>query len=383
MRGRRKRAIIVGGGPGGLTAAIALRRAGFDPIVFERASDIRRSGSGLTLWPNAMKALGRLQLAEAVQSASFQSEGIAMRSWRGELLFSVESHDRAEILRGVHGYALHRAELVSVLLKALGEDTVKRGFRCLGYRQDEAGVTAFFENGLTVCGDALIGADGIRSVIRSQLVGKTKLKYAGYTVWRGVTQFKLLGKMGSTTMGRGAQFGLFPMTGNRVYWFASVNAPESSPDWAIGRKSELLERFRGWHKPIEAIIEATNESTILRNDIYDHEPLSTWSNGHATLLGDAAHPSTPNLGQGACQAFEDAIVLATCLREEQEIGSALKAYESRRIQRTSAITLQSRRLGQMGRWKNPVLCWFRDKLIKSIPEQVRLRQLNAVFNFDG
>jgi len=146
MSGRRKRAIIIGAGPGGLTAAIALRRTGFDPIVFERASDIRRCGSGLTLWPNAMKALGRLQLAEAVQSASFQSEGIAMRSWRGELLFSVESHDRAEILRGVHGFALHREELVSVLLKALGEDTVKRGFQCLGYRQDKTGVTAFFEN---------------------------------------------------------------------------------------------------------------------------------------------------------------------------------------------------------------------------------------------
>jgi 2-polyprenyl-6-methoxyphenol hydroxylase-like FAD-dependent oxidoreductase len=380
---RRKRAIIVGGGPGGLTAAIALRRAGFDPIVFERASEIHRSGSGLTLWPNAIKALGRLGLAEAVQSASFQCDGIAMRSWRGGLLFDVEPPEQAEVLPGVHGYALHRAELVAVLLNALGEDTVKRGARCMGYRQDGQSVFAFFEDGSRVHGDVLIGADGIRSVIRAQMVGETKLEYAGFTVWRGVTQFILGGRVGLTSMGRGAQFGLFPMTQNRVYWFASVNAPEGARDWAVGRKSELLERFRGWHEPIEAIIEATNESTILRNDIYDQKPLDTWSNGHATLLGDAAHPSTPNLGQGACQAIEDAIVLATCLGENQEIASALKAYESRRIQRTSAITLQSRRLGQMGRWKNPALCWLRDKLIKSMPEHVRLQQINAVFNFDG
>src|SRR6476646_6943765 len=145
MTGRNKRIIIIGGGPGGLTAAIALRQAGFHPMVFEQAAELHPAGSGLTLWPNAMKALGRLQLAEAVRSASFQSEGIAMRSWRGELLFNFESGDQAEILRGVHGYALHRAELVAVLLAALGEDTVKRGARCLGYRHDGNDVTAFFE----------------------------------------------------------------------------------------------------------------------------------------------------------------------------------------------------------------------------------------------
>jgi 2-polyprenyl-6-methoxyphenol hydroxylase-like FAD-dependent oxidoreductase len=183
-------------------------------------------------------------------------------------------------------------------------------------------------------------------------------------------------------MGRGAQFGFFPMTRNRVYWFASVNAPEGGDDWTVGRKRELIERFEDWHKPIEMLIESTDERSILRNDIYDLKPLRSWSVGRITLLGDAAHPSTPTLGQGACQAIEDAVVLAASLREAPEIASALRGYESRRIQRTSAITMQSRRIGQIGCWKNPALCWLRDKLISSVPAPIRLQQLSGMFRFE-
>ncbi len=382
MTARGKRAIIVGGGPGGLVAAIALSQTGCTPAVYERASEVRETGSGLTLWPNAMKALDRLGLVAALRSVSLPSAGIAMRSWRGGLLFDVTPPEQLENLFGVNGIAVHRAELLDVLLQVLDRDVVFPGARCVGFKQDERGVTAFFADGSEADGDFLIGADGIKSAIRTQLFGQTKLRYAGFTVWRGVAEFALEEQVGLTTMGRGAQFGLFPMTRGRVYWFASVNAAEGDQDWAMGRKRELLERFRGWHTPIEALIEATAEAAILRNDIYDHEPLKRWSEGRVTLLGDAAHPATPNMGQGACQAIEDAVVLATCLRESQEIAAALKAYESRRRGRTSAITMQSRRMGQMGRWKNPLTCWLRDQLIKLMPEQIRLRQLSGLFRFE-
>jgi 2-polyprenyl-6-methoxyphenol hydroxylase-like FAD-dependent oxidoreductase len=374
--------MVIGAGPGGLAAAIALRRCGFDAAVYERAAVMRELGSGLTLWPNAMKALDGLGLNAALRSVGLPSAGIAMRSWRGELLFDVMPSVQSENRFGVSGIAVHRAELIDVLLEVLGRDVVTLNARCVGYEQGEKGVTALFSDGTQARGDLLIGADGIKSAIRTQLFGPTKLRYAGFTVWRGVAQFALAEKVGLTTMGRGAQFGLFPMTRGRVYWFASVNAAEAEKDWATGRKRELLERFRGWHEPVEAVIGATPESSILRNDIFDHDPLGRWSEGRVTLLGDAAHPSTPNMGQGACQAIEDAVVLANCLRGSQEVAAAFKAYEARRIRRTSAITMQSRRLGQMGRWKNPLACWLRDKLIKSVPEQMRLRQLSGVFRFE-
>jgi 2-polyprenyl-6-methoxyphenol hydroxylase-like FAD-dependent oxidoreductase len=376
------RVIIIGAGPGGLAAAIALRQAGLAPVVFERASQMREVGSGLTLWPNAMNALERLGLKKAVESISLPTTGIAMRSWRGGLLFDVPSSITFENRFGVSGAALHRTELVAALVEALGEGGIKLGARCVGFAQDEAGVVAHFEDGSEISGDLLIGADGIESGIRAQLFGKPKLRFAGYTVWRGVTRFDLEVDVGVTSMGRGAQFGYFPMTGGRVYWFASAAAREGGKDWPVGRKREIIERFGDWHKPIRSIVEATGEAAILRTDIFDLKPLKRWSIGRVSLLGDAAHPSAPTLGQGACQAIEDGVVLASCLGGASDVPFALKAYESRRIPRTSAITIQSRRMGRMGCWKNPVGCWLRDRLIKAMPERTRLQQLSGIFRFE-
>ncbi|HYP30173.1 MAG TPA: FAD-dependent monooxygenase [Blastocatellia bacterium] len=383
MGGRGRRAIIIGAGPGGLTSAIALRRAGFEVAVYERAQEMREIGSGLTLWPNAMQALEKLELAEAVRAESLPSAGIAMRSWRGAPLFFAGSEKTADDPAPVYGLAIHRAELQRILLNALGEDAVRLDARCTGFRQESGKVTAQFEGGRAATGDVLIGADGIRSVIRDRLFGERPLRYAGYTVWRGVTPFPLKDGVGLTSMGRGEQFGLFPMTRGRAYWFASAIAPEGGRDWPVGRKRELLERFRGWHAPICDVIEATEEAAILRSDIYDQTPARAWSKGNVTLLGDAAHPTTPGLGQGACQAIEDGVVLANCLVEKGDVASALKAYEARRIPRTSAITTQSRRMGEMGKWRNPFACWLRNMLIRSIPENLMLQQLSRVFSFDG
>ena len=374
--------IIIGGGPGGLAAAIALKRAGFEATVYERAGRVRETGSGLTLWPNAMKALTILGVADAVRSVSLPTAGIAMRAWQGEWLFGVTDSDHLEAASDLSGAALRRADLLDALLQAAGEDAVKFGARCISYTQDGRSVSAYFEDGSQACGSVLVGADGIRSSIRAQMLGKSKLRYAGYTVWRGVTRFKLERSVGVTTMGRGAQFGFFPMKQDRVYWFASINAPEGEQDSPAGPRPRLLECFGNWHEPIKEIIEATDQSSIIRTDIYDQDPLKRWSDGRVTLLGDAAHPATPTMGQGACQAIEDAVVLAACLSANPDPAQALKDYEGRRMKRTGAITMQSRRMGEMGRWKNPLACWLRDRLIKSIPNRARLRQLNEMFRFE-
>jgi FAD-dependent urate hydroxylase len=377
---QRRRAIIIGGGPGGLTVAIALRRAGFEPAIYERASQIREIGSGLTLWPNALRALAVLGLAESVLSVSMPTGALVMSSRYGEKLFDLAAVEQ-ERRFGMCGVTTCRADLLETLLNKLGDNVIHIGTRCTGFRQDNMGVTALFENGSQVRGDVLIGADGIKSIIRRQVCGEKKLRYAGYTVWRGVTEFKLAESVGLTSMGRGAQFGFFPLTRHRVYWFASVNAQEGRASWSNGHKREILARFGGWHEPIEALIEATEDDCILCTDIYDRGPLKHWSNERVTLLGDAAHPATPGLGQGGCQAIEDAVVLAECLSKSQEIAPALKAYEARRLRRTKAVVLQSRFIGQMGQWENPAVCYLRDRLIKNLPEQIRLWQLRWLFSF--
>ncbi len=383
MAGEKGRAIIVGGGPGGLTAALALRQVGFDPIVFERAQADEQRGTGLTLWPNAFCALDKLGLAEAVQEVCFPMSGIAMRSWRGDFFFKLMGNRKNDFLDGHTGMTVHRPDLMAVLLTALGRSKVAFGARCTGFQQSSEGVTAYFGDGNEVSGELLIGADGINSVIRSQLLGQLKLLYAGYVVWRGVAVYNLEEPIGTTSMGRGRQFGYFPMTDNRVYWFASASLPAGGTDEATGRKQQLIERFGAWHSPVPGIIKATSAEAIIRNDIYDLDPLATWGEGRVRLLGDAAHPAVPTLGQGACQAIEDAVVLAACLRQSPQVNRALADYEARRKQRTKVITLQSRRLGRMGYWKNPLACWIRNQVMKRIPPSIRLWQLSRMFRFEA
>jgi 2-polyprenyl-6-methoxyphenol hydroxylase-like FAD-dependent oxidoreductase len=382
MSGLRKKAIIIGAGPGGLTAAIAMRRAGFEAQVFERTARSKESGSGLTIWPNAMQALDRLQLADAIRSIGLMTRGIAMRCWHGEYLFRMGVDDLSEESAGIYGLAVHRAELLNELMRRF-DGEVRFGAKCIGYRQQEDGVRALFEDGSEESGEILVGADGIYSAIRAQLCGDTDLRYAGYKVWRAVARFELSDHTGLNTMGRGAQFGLFPMTRSRVFWFASMNAPEGKIELPAGHKQGLLASFEGWHDPIKAVIEATDEPAIILSDIYDRDPQRRWSQGRVTLLGDAAHPATPTLGQGACQAIEDACTLAKCLQQSGMNSSALKAYEARRFKRTTAITRQSRLMGYMGRWEKPLACWLRERLIKSIPRRARLRQLNQLFQFEA
>jgi 2-polyprenyl-6-methoxyphenol hydroxylase-like FAD-dependent oxidoreductase len=375
-----ERVIIVGGGPGGLAAAIAVRAAGLEAAVFERNGDVREVGSGLTLWPNAMKALGALGSAEAVGAACRPLEGIELRSWRGAVL-SVATTPTMERLCGGTGAAIARAELIAVLSRLAG-DIVQRGARCTGFRCDPQGVTAQCDDGRQERGALLIGADGLHSVVAAQLFGTAKLRYAGYPVWRGIAEFELPQHAGVTSMGPGAQFGYFPLTRGRVYWFASVNAPAGSQDRGLGPKRTLLERFGSWHEPIRDLIEATHDARILCNDIYDRDPWRRWGAGPVTLIGDAAHPSEPTLGQGACQAIEDAAVLGACLRDHGPTPLALRAYEARRIRRANALTSQARWMGWLCRWQSRPACWIRERIIGVTPEHLRLRHLRWLCHFE-
>lgn len=377
-----RRAIIIGAGPGGLTAAIALGRIGVDVEVYDQARGRTNGGSGLTLWPNALNALDRLLLGDHIRAVSQPLDGIAMWRCTGEPLFEIPSKF-IEAQFGECGVALSRADLVAVLLQAINVDTVYWGARCVSVIQDDESVTAVFHDGARARGELLIGADGIRSMTRAQVFGERKLKYAGYTVSRGVAQYQLERSVGLMSLGCGAQFGLFALGKGQTYWFASTNSREFDKLTTIASKDQMLFRFGNWHDPINSVIAATGETAILTDGVYEMRTMARWSNRRVTLLGDAAHPFAPTLGQGACQAIEDAVVLAKCLQADRDLGRTLREYEAQRRPRAKAIARQSRWTGRVGQISDPRMCRLRDWLVKGTPRFIRAGQLQWLFQFDG
>lgn len=377
----RPRAAIVGGGIGGLAAAIALRDIGYDTTVFERATPLREVGAGISLWSNAMTALECLGVADAVRERALPDLKGGIYDQRGGRIVTLEQPELAQKF-GNYNIMLHRAELHELLLDAVGRPNLRLGATLTGIAPTSDGARAWFEDGSEVEAELIVGADGLHSVVRAQLHGDTKPTYAGYTAWRAIVAFPHEGLLPGESWGAGARFGRVPMSDGRVYWFATRNAPEGVQNDGDA-KEELLEVFGSWHDPIRALIRATDEHAILRNDIYDRPPLRSWSRGHITLLGDAAHPMTPNLGQGACQALEDAVVLARCLRNEPTVPAALAAYEAARRQRTSAIVLRSRRIGSVGQWSHPFAVRARDTLFRMMPPAAQAKQLERVLRFEG
>jgi len=367
-----RKAIIIGGGIGGVTAAIALKRAGLDVTVYERAEELQEVGSGLPLWTNALRTLHILGLTDELEKLGVQVRSVRVSTWKGDTLTDT-SNDKHLKKLGTITIVVHRAELLSLLLKTLGEENVQLGMTCVGFTQDATGVTVKFANGQRVRGDVLIGADGIHSVIRTQLFGLIKPHYVGYTCWRGLAHTTRTG-LETWAWGKGCQFGITPMSQGRAYWFVQKYAPEGEEDKPGGRKNSILEMFHDWHDPIPAVIEATAETDILRNDIFELKHLHQWSHGRVTLLGDAAHAMTPNLGQGACQAIEDAVALADCLKGTTSISEALKTYEKRRITRANRISRLAHYIGQAVQWENPILSIPRNIIIKSTPVSMVIKQ---------
>jgi len=242
-------------------------------------------------------------------------------------------------------------------------------------------VSAQFANGRTDEADILIGADGIHSVVRAVLHGNSPPRYAGYTCWRGVAKYHgkaLSAEEAFEAWGVGKRFATHPLGANHVFWYATKNTEAAGTDGAGGRKKDVLDCFRDWFPPIQEVIAATDE--ILRNDIVDRKPISAssgWGKGRVTLLGDAAHPTTPNLGQGACMAIQDAVVLGACLRDAKP-EPGLRAYEQKRERPTAAIVNLSWRLGRLGQFQNPFACWIRDTIVRLIPASVSLKSLQLI-----
>jgi 2-polyprenyl-6-methoxyphenol hydroxylase-like FAD-dependent oxidoreductase len=370
--------IVAGGGIGGMATALALHRAGLEVTVFERAPVFSEVGTGLSLWPNATRVLQSLGVLDEIAA-------------RGEAVtqFNLQRPDGSRISTiAMTGYStpalcVHRADLHRALFRPLPARGLEAGQVMQSFTEDEDGVTARLASGREVRADGLIGADGINSVIRAQLHGAAPPVYRGYTIWRGLAPDPggLIRGHLSETWGAGQRFGIMPIGQGRICWYATRNGPAAQPDAPEGRQAEVLGLYRGWHRPITALIEATAPADILRNDARDRNALRPWGRGRVTLVGDAAHPITPNVGQGACLAIEDAAWLAKLLPETADVAGAFRAYERMRGARTDYIARQARRIGSIGQWENPWLVQGRNFIARLVLARQSVRQLNAVYAY--
>lgn len=364
------KAVIVGGGIGGLAAAAAFHRQGWDIEVLERAAEFTEAGAGLTIQPNGLRALDLLGIGEVRRIGRIVDPPSGIRAETGAWLI----RNDVDALKHRFGQwvTVHRAELIELLLTAIPPDALRPG---TDVRRVAADGTVVHTAG-TTSGDLVIGADGLHSLTRRTLwPTRPAPRYAGYTTWRFLTADHGIAES-VETWGRGARFGQVPMPDGRVYCYAMANAPAGS---RIGA-ADLRERFRRWHDPIPALLESVADETLLQHDTYELPALPGFVTGRVALLGDAAHAMTPNLGQGACQALEDAATLVEKVAE-LGIGEGIAAYDRARRARTRMVVRRSRQAGAPGHWSNPVLAALRDAILPRLPGAVFGRSITPAYEW--
>lgn len=366
-----KRAVaIVGGGISGLTTALALRRAGISVTVYERAAtlDAAEAGNGLVVWHNAVRALRAVGLAEPLHKLGQELDRYVFASARGGVLADWSIAAGAE-RTGAPAYTITRTALHRMLCESLGDDLVLDA-RCVGFVEDDGGVDVEFDGGVVHRVDLLVGADGLRSSVRRSLIPfEAPPRYAGMSAWQGIVHAPDLEVPVGTfvnTFGRGRFFIYYDLPDGLIYWDAVLADHTARRLGVIGRmpRRVLAEGFAGWPDPVPTLIESSAPDSLQSVDIFDRRPVSRWSSQRVTLVGDAAHPMTFNLGQGANQAIEGAVVLADCVASAPDVATALAAYEARRIDRARRVVRRSRANGAFSRWGNPLVCIARDAFMR-------------------
>jgi len=369
-----RHALVVGGGIGGVTAAIALGRVGWQVSVLERAASISDVGSGITLFPNAVRALDALGAGDAIRAAGAPPPAAGMQRPDGTVVVDVSE------VPSVGGIvALHRADLHRTLRSFLADGVLRTGVEVTSVATEAGTATVTTADGGTLTADLVVAADGLRSTARAALWPEhAGPRYAGYTSWRAVTAEPVENvEYGGETWGRGLRFGILPLRDGRVYWFAVANAPAGAE--APDPHAEVVARFGGWHDPIPRLLAATPPGDVLHLDIHDlYLPLPPFARGRVALLGDAAHAMTPDVGQGACQAIEDAVTLASALAGEPDVPRALAAYDAQRRPRTESVVKAARRTGRLAQADGAVVVALRGLLMRVVPPSASLRMVERI-----
>lgn len=374
---------ISGGGIGGLSLAIALQRKDFDVKVYESAPILKPLGAGIVLAANAVKALVDIGIGEEVLQAGRVIRKLRIKSKQGNILSEVDAEEVNARFGYVNNFAIHRADLHQVLISLLNPGSLITNKECIDFKQNNHGIAINFSDGTEAHADYLIACDGIHSAIRKKLVPDSTPRYAGYTCWRAVIDNPPNGfnvEETTETWGRNGRFGIVPLTNGRVYWFACINTSENNPVMQSYTPGHLLNHFKNFHNPVAEIIQSTRNDQLIWNDILDIKPLKKFAFGKIVLLGDAAHATTPNMGQGACMAIEDAAVLSNCIASTKDVEKAFLNYEEKRIVRTTSIVNRSWQMGKIAQLANPLLIALRNAAFRVTPPKAVQKQMEFLYD---
>jgi 2-polyprenyl-6-methoxyphenol hydroxylase-like FAD-dependent oxidoreductase len=366
---------VVGAGIAGLATAVALQRHGHRVAILEERTDTA-SGAGISIWPNALAALDEIGLGDAVRASGGRVSAGAMR-WRDGSWLRHPSQERIANALGEPLVVVRRTVLMGLLADALADRTIESGCAATELVATAGGVRITLADGTTREADGVVGADGVGSVVARHLNGTMPRRYAGYTAWRGIADYPLDPDLAGETMGTGTEFGHVPLGPEHTYWFGTERSPEGRSARG-GELAYLRAKYGGWADPIPALLAATDKDDVLRNDLYDRGEARQWARGSVVLVGDAAHPMRPHLGQGGCQGLEDAAILAHCVEHADDLPTAFERFAAFRQPRVRSLVRESRLLGEIVNVRPAFVGALAMRASALMPEALLTRHLASV-----
>lgn len=369
---------IIGAGIGGLTTALILKQKGLDVNIFEGSAEIKPVGAGIIIANNAMQVFKKMGIQDKIEKAGCRISYMKITDTQLKPISIVDLKEY-EKKYGVCNIAIHRGTLQKILADEIGYNNISLSKRLCKIEKEEL-FKLTFEDDSTINSKVVIGADGLKSVVRNQLFDENTLRNANQICWRGVCEIDLPEKYHNElneAWGKGKRFGFVKIADKKVYWYALTNSKNVKAN-----EVNLLDLFKEFHSDILNVISATPKEQIITGDIIDLKPIHTWQHENICLIGDAAHATTPNLGQGACQAIEDAYVLGNLIENEPSIEKTFKAYEDLRRKKAHAIVNTSWAFGKMAQMENSFGIWVRNLVLKNAPKSLNKKQMEMIFNIN-